>query len=328
MVKVKLGKVTQVPVNRVWSSEADFSKWLHDNPSALGEALGCDLQSFGQEIPVGRYRADLVAEMDGYYRVAIENQLDGSNHSHLGQSLTYAAGLQAHALIWIAPVFTTEHLRAVERLNIGMGQNLMAFAVRIKVERIGSSPPVPRFEMLASPDDWFAPSGEEIDYRQRRGQGFFRRLCEESGDRHLTSGSNSGFAFMAGVRLTDISDHLSYTLRFRGGNHNKGTSVHLWIESPSREANFALFQELQRNESEIEREFGRDLSWEPNPPGRLACAIRAYGGGSIDDSSVLLTATRADMLERYTRLRTVLDKRLPAAIAKVGFDQANGDSND
>ena len=316
MPKVQLGKTESISVNRVWNSEADFSKWLHENLNVLGNALGCDLRSFGREIPVGRFRADLVAEMNGNYRVAIENQLDDSDHGHLGQCITYAAGLDAQALIWIAPSFRKEHLLAVERLNIGMGQNLLAFAVRIKVERSGSAH-IPKFEMLASPDRWFAPSGEDVDYRLQRGFGFFERLREDIGDHRITVGPSTDQPFGAFSPSTAGIDHVAYTLAFRGGERARETSVHLWIETDTGERNRAIFDSLHRDQVAIEREVGHKLLWERSGPGRSeACAIRWRDKrGSIDDSPLELAQTRANIVDRFLKLREALDKRLPAAVA-------------
>ena len=317
MPKVQLSKAKSVPVSRVWASELEFSRWLHEHISELGEAMGCDLQSYGREIPVGRFKADLAAEMDGRYVVAIENQLDDSDHSHLGQSLTYAAGLNAQAFIWIAPTFRSEHLRAVEQLNIGMAGSLVAFAVQIEVAQIGETQFVPRFEILASPDNFFPHSGEAIDYRGRRGDGFFQRLAEESGDEQMSGGGNSHREYMAGSPYENWETGISYTLVFMGKDNDAGTSVHLWIETETRESNLAIFEHLNLHKEDIHNELGHELRWEISGPGRSpACAIRwRTKEGSIDDSPLKLAQTRAGMLDRYQKLRTALDKRLPAAIA-------------
>ncbi len=321
MPKVNLTRARSVPVSKVWASELDFSRWLHEHLDVLGGAMGCDLQSYGREIPVGRFKADLAAEMDGRYLVAIENQLDDSDHSHLGQSLTYAAGLDAQPFIWIAPTFRKEHLVAVERLNIGMAGSLVAFAVQIEVAQIGASEYVPRFEILASPDNFFPHSGERIDYRARRGDGFFQRLVEESGDDQMSGGGNSHREYMAGSPYENWETGISYTLVFMGKDNIAGTSVHLWIETKTRESTLAIFEHLRRQQADIHKEIGHELRWENSGPGLSeACAIRwRTKEGSIDASPMELARTRAGMLDRYRKLRAALDERLPAAIAAASL---------
>ena len=315
MAKVELEKAESVPVNKAWESEADFSKWLHEHPEVLGDAMGCDLQWFGREISVGRFRADLVAEMNGYRLAAVEVQLDDSDHSHLGQSMTYAAGLEAQALIWIAPLFRNEHLLAIERLNIGMGQNLFAFAVRIKVEKTGSAL-VPKFEMLASPDRWFGPSGEKVDYRERRGLGFFERVREEIGDNRIDVGPSTDHSFAAFAPSTAEGDGVAYTMVFHGEDSTKGTSVHLWIQTGSSSRNRAIFERLQRDQSEIHKEVGHVLTWKPGPGRSNAYVIQWRDSyGSIDGSPRELMETREIIIDHFTKLSTALDKRLPEASA-------------
>ena len=317
MPKVKFAKARAVSASSVWASESEFSQWLHEHLSELGEAMGCDLQSYGREIPVGRFKADLAAEMDGYHLVAIENQLDASDHSHLGQSMTYAAGLRAHAFIWIAPTFRSEHLKAVEQLNIGMAGNLWAFAVQIEVTQVGESQLVPRFEILASPDNWFPHSGEKIDYRMRRGTGFFQRICDESGDETMQVGYSSAGKYGASADSSAKDQGISYSLWLRGGDATKGSTVMLWIENESRQASVTMFEHLRKDEDAINREVGHKLRWERGGPGRSpACIVRWLDDyGSIDAPPQALAQTRADMLDRYHKLRAAFEERLPAAIA-------------
>jgi hypothetical protein len=116
-----LGRLERVELRTVWNNEAtDFTPWLAkpENLEALSEALGMDLESTGTEQSVGAYRADMLCT-DAFSgnSVLIENQLEKTNHSHLGQILTYSAGLNVKTVIWIASRFTDEHRAALDFLN-------------------------------------------------------------------------------------------------------------------------------------------------------------------------------------------------------------------
>ena len=108
-----------VDVHKKWKHEAlDFTPWLAENLGMLSDALGVRLELDQTEKPVGPFSCDILArEVESGVMVAIENQLETSDHSHLGQLLTYAAGLEARVSVWVAPAFFYEHAEALHRLN-------------------------------------------------------------------------------------------------------------------------------------------------------------------------------------------------------------------
>lgn len=154
----ELGKLERVQLREIWQHEAyNFTPWLAEagNLAILGEVLGLDLELVGQEVAVGPYAADIVCKdtFDGAH-VLIENQLEKTDHSHLGQILTYAAALEAHTVIWIAARFTDEHRAAIDWLNEITHESWQFFALEIELWRIGSSPAAPRFNVVCRPNDW------------------------------------------------------------------------------------------------------------------------------------------------------------------------------
>ncbi|WP_052341862.1 hypothetical protein [Salinarimonas rosea] len=151
-----LGRLESVDVRAAWANEAaSFTPWLAENLGRLGEALGLELAIEATEVAVGAYRADIVAResRDGSV-VLIENQLEASDHGHLGQILTYLTGLGAQRVVWVAPRFRDEHLSAVRWLNEHTVEPFAFFAVQVSVVRIGASPMAPLFEVLEKPNDW------------------------------------------------------------------------------------------------------------------------------------------------------------------------------
>lgn len=156
MTEQTFGILEEVNIREAWEHEAhNFTPWLAENLERLSATVDIPLELVGQEVAVDTFSADILARnpMDDT-TVLIENQLEGSDHSHLGQILTYLAGLEAQTIIWVATGFRDAHLSAVNWLNENTGDAFSFFAVRAKVVRIGSSAMAPVFEVLARPNNW------------------------------------------------------------------------------------------------------------------------------------------------------------------------------
>ena len=156
------GHLDPVDPAAVWNSEpGEFVPWLlaPDNLGRLGDALGLDLEPVAREAPVGRFRADLVCrDRRTQGAVVIETQLNPSDHSHLGQLLTYAEGLGAHVVIWLGTRFHDEHRAVLGRLNRSVDLDLRFFAVAIDLWKIDGSPTAPQFTVVAAPRNWAGPA--------------------------------------------------------------------------------------------------------------------------------------------------------------------------
>lgn len=153
-----LGTLESVNIREVWQGEAShFTPWLAqpDNLERLGEALAMKLESVSTETPVGPFYADIVcSDLNDNSTVLIENQLERTDHRHLGQIFTYAAGLDAVTIIWISPQFTEEHRAAIDWLNRITLDKFSFFGVEIELWKIGNSAPAPKFNIVAKPNDW------------------------------------------------------------------------------------------------------------------------------------------------------------------------------
>lgn len=155
--KKPLSKLERVPLREAWKHEAsDFTPWLaeNDNLNALADALGIsELVLVVTEHWVGDFKLDILCT-DGDEQVIIENQLEKTNHAHLGQIIAYAAGIGAKKVIWIAESFRPEHATALEFLNDNTTEDLNFFAVEVELWKIGDSPLAPKFEVVVKPNDW------------------------------------------------------------------------------------------------------------------------------------------------------------------------------
>jgi len=155
---VKLAKLSKVDVREVWKHEAkDFTSWLAkpENLEILGDSLDLELEPLEQESKVGKYSADILAkDVSSDRTVIIENQLEESNHDHLGKCITYASGKDADVVIWIVRKANEEHRKAIEWLNERTDDELAFFLVEIEALKIGESDIAPNFNVIECPNEW------------------------------------------------------------------------------------------------------------------------------------------------------------------------------
>lgn len=154
--EIEFGTLSDASLREAWAHEAhNFTPWLAVNLDRLAGTIGVPLELTGTEMKVGTFSADILARnpLDDSV-VLIENQLEGSDHTHLGQIMTYLAGLETHTMIWVAPSFREEHLSAVRWLNEHTVDPFAFFAVKLRVVRIGNSPYAPLFEVIERPNNW------------------------------------------------------------------------------------------------------------------------------------------------------------------------------
>ena len=148
-------------VREYWEHEAQqFTPWIAgeiraEDVSELEDSLGLDLEIIEEEKSVGRYNVDILAEVvDDNRNVVIENQLNPSDHDHLGKSIAYASGVDADIIVWISPRFHDEHRDAIQWLNENSREGVDLFAIRLEVWKIGDSEPAVRLNPVAEPSEW------------------------------------------------------------------------------------------------------------------------------------------------------------------------------
>jgi hypothetical protein len=287
-MKKPLSKLERVPLREAWKHEAsDFTPWLaeEDNLNMLADALGLsDLELVATEHWVGEFKLDILCT-DGSDQVIIENQLDKTNHTHLGQIITYAAGIGAKKVIWVAETFRPEHVAAFEFLNQNTTDDLNFFAVVVEVWRIGDSPLAPKFEVVAKPNQWTKTGREQAraavtatpaKQRQLR---LWTELVTQLATRapqirpqkplpqHWLNNSigRSGFA------LNPTASHRDNRL-----------GVELYISHPDSKQ---LFKALLAQKAAIEEKLGFELDWQELPEAH-SCRIAVWRPDSpIEDEA-------------------------------------------
>ncbi len=156
--KMNLGRLTSVDLKTAWDSEpGGFTPWLceDENIKLLGDTIGIELEVEAQEKDVGPFRADILCKDTATdHWVLIENQLQRTDHTHLGQLITYAAGLDAVTIVWIAHRFTDEHRAALDWLNEVTAEDINFFGLEVELWQIADSPIAPKFNIVSSPNDW------------------------------------------------------------------------------------------------------------------------------------------------------------------------------
>lgn len=272
------GRLREIDPRHGWPHEArDFTPWLgqSENLALLGETLGMELELVEVEKPVGRYSADLVcrdAATDGL--VVIENQLERTDHSHLGQILTYAAGLQAVTIVWIAVEFNEEHQAAVTWINEHTDDRVRFFGLEIELWQIGESPLAPKFNVVARPNLWVKSgtatrSAATSPVKLGQGEywdGFVEWMRQRLGDRAIPcTPSPNQWLRLVSLGLSGIWTNLRVHTIF----HH--ISAELYLDGPRAKDRFDF---LERHKDEIESVFGGPLDWD-RCDGSLASRIRA-----------------------------------------------------
>jgi len=155
---MKLGRLQKIDLRKAWKHEAlDFTNWLagEENLSLLSDEIGIGLRLIKTEANVGKFNVDILAEEENTgRRVVVENQLEMTDHSHLGQIITYASGYDAEIIIWIVKDVRDEHKQAIDWLNEHTDEKINFFAIKMELWQIGESPFAPKFHIISQPNNW------------------------------------------------------------------------------------------------------------------------------------------------------------------------------
>ncbi len=256
---MEFGELKDVDLRTAWADEAgDFTPWLADNLERLSRVIGVPLEAEGKEVPVEGFKADILARnpMDGS-RVLIENQLEGTDHKHLGQILTYLAGLEAEIVVWVAREFHGAHLSAVRWLNEHTTDPFAFFAVRVRAVRIGddaTSTVAPLFEVLERPSGWerrVRASVEGASTLSESGQ-FRREFWQHYVGRYPDDGVRIGYAGSnVWHPIIDTSILLSQYVAAFG--------VGVYLRSGWNESNEQAFPRIESYAEALKEELGVEL---------------------------------------------------------------------
>ncbi len=317
----ELGRLEKVELRDVWASESsDFTPWLaqETNIELLADTLGLDMEVEAQEMGVGPYRADIVCKdvSDGSL-VLIENQLEKTDHSHLGQLLTYAAGLDAVTIVWIAERFTDEHRAAMDWLNENTGESVSFFGLEIQLWRIGESPIAPKFNVVSKPNDWI-----------KGGSGGAKNTSLEniSPTKLLQRDYWIAFREVLAARSSNLKVHKAnpqhwLTVSIGRANFNMSATVNtnqnriaveVYMNGPLAKQHFHRLKEQQ---VEIETEIGIGLDWRELPEKDTSRILIVRNNSSIKESECWAQQHQwlADTLEKFNKVFRPRISQLPVS---------------
>jgi hypothetical protein len=262
-MKQKLARIEKVNPRDIWKHEAlDFTQWLakEDNISILCEELEINLQNIKSEASAGRYNVDIVADdIDNKRKVIIENQLEPTDHKHLGQLLTYASAYDASIIIWVVTDYTEEHRQAIDWFNRNISETISFFLVQIEVYKIGGSDPAPKFNIICEPNNWgknvkSTVSGDSVSATKLLQMEFWEGLKSYANKKS----TNVGFTHAAqpkhwfNISIGTSRCHIALTI-----NTQKGyIGCELYIRNDK-----SLFDTLHNNKEQIENSIGFELEW-------------------------------------------------------------------
>jgi hypothetical protein len=262
---------------------AGFHALASQNIQKLADEIGVPLEVETQEKHVGPYKADLVCRIQGTEKLlfVIENQFGGSDHQHLGQLLTYAAGLDAKGILWIAERFTEEHKSFFQWLNDNTNSDVKAFAVEISLHRIGKSPAAPQFKIVSMPNGW--------NKQQRRVREVI--ALTPTGKRYLNfwdqfSERTKGIALFAEGQSVP-----TFYRRFDLGRAGFALEGGIWTP-PSKPDEWGVFAQvaikgihrkpyfvkLKAQKKEIEKQLHAELDWDTDSKQSSIALYRAFDG--------------------------------------------------
>ena len=279
----KLGILKKVDLREIWVDEArDFTPWLSKEKrlELLGETLDLSIELDDNEVRVGRFIADIVAKDAGSDKtIIIENQLNKTNHDHLGKIITYASGLGAEIIIWISEKVTDEHRKAVDWLNENSSEDIAFFALEIELWTIDDSNPAPKFNIVCSPNEW----AKQVKETSRYGIMTETKLLQEEFWTNLKEFLDNNHTFL---KLRKPRAQHWYSIAVGRSGFNISLTVNtqknilgteLYIRGKEAKNSF---QKLKVDLEKIESEIGSDLEWKENPEGQ-DCRIILYTKGNI-----------------------------------------------
>ena len=304
-----------IDVRAEWPHEAlNFTPWLAKNLDMLSEAVGIKLELVQEEAAVGPFSCDILAkEIDSGLSAAIENQLEWTDHSHLTQLLTYAAGLDARIAIWVAPEFRYEHAAALHWLNEWTRDGLRFYGVRVELVKTGDSSYTPRLQCVVFPGGWNKDitqlQGASISPRSRQFQEFFQPLITEL---HRAGFANQPIQIFGNndrAFPSSLNPGIWYVVSLEGNNY---AWVTLHIRTEDREVTKRVFDELISDQKEIEASItppDQEWHWNRHNANDFS-SVNMRKDGSIDDPPEKREETRAWMMDMLPKFKGIFEPRV------------------
>lgn len=257
------GSLQQVDLREGWAHEAfDFTQWLinPENLQMLSDEIGIEIAPIDAEVKTGRYSVDILAEEENTGRkVIIENQLESTDHDHLGKLVTYASGHDAEYIVWVVKDAKEEHRQALEWLNDNTGNQLNFFLLRLELWKIDDSKPAVKFNTIVKPNEWTKTLRErtqsddlsetklmQLDFWQQ-----FKSFCKENNSRLGTQKASPRHWYNISIGRSGSKVVLTVNTR------EEELGCELYIKDDKE-----WFDELYEQKNEIEEKISAALEWQ------------------------------------------------------------------
>jgi hypothetical protein len=305
-----VSKLAKVDLREVWTSEPNFTSWLYENIDILNEQLGIKLNALEKEKSVGPFFVDIMGEDQEGRPVIIENQLERTNHDHLGKVFTYLSNLEGKTAIWITSEPRPEHVTAISYLNEIVPEDTSFYLLQLQAFKIGDSDPAPLFTVIAGPSSEASERGKikkEFAGREKQRYEFFEQLLEKSNKKTslFANVSPTGYQHWINAGAGKFGLGLSYVVKL---NQSR---VELFIAGLEAEQNKARFDTLKEKGNEIEAAFGEPLEWDYKE-GRKQHYLRSYSkvGGLQDEDK--WSEIQDDLVDRMVRMEKAVKAHVKA----------------
>lgn len=308
---MKLGRMKEVDIRDLWKHEQyDFSNWLakEENIEYLNDILGLTLVNIDKEVYVGGYRCDLVAKDEtSSTKIIIENQLEPTNHDHLGKIITYASGLGASVIVWIVKEAREEHRSAIEWLNNMTSDEVNFFLIEIHAYKIGDSDPAPYFKVVEEPNDFIksnkSSKGNNGEMNRAKSECFafwtdFNEVLIEKGKPFNLRKATTDHWY--NVALGKSGVHVDITLVNKEGHIGVG----VYIDDDKE-----LFDQFEENKDDIEIALGFSMEWD-RLDGKKAARIKSQIPGLNFDDKSNYKELMDKTIDRAALMRDVFKKYL------------------
>ncbi len=308
-----VGKLEPIPLREIWAHEArDFSSWLYDNLDILNDQIGLNITPIETEKSVGTFSVDILAEDNEGKLVIIENQLEKTDHDHLGKILTYLSNLEAKTAIWISSNPRPEHQNAINYLNEVVPDDTNFYLVKVQAFKISQSEPAPLFSIAAGPSSELKEGGKikkDIAGKEAERLDFFKQLLDKSNQkiRLFDNVSAQGYHSWVGAGMGRSGISLNYVVR------NSDSRVELPFYSTDGDLNKSRFEYLHNLKVEIEEKFGEPLDWDYRT-NRKQHYIRSWckiGGLKQKENWDEIHESLVDKMQRLNDIMEQLIPKLP-----------------
>lgn len=280
-----LGKLKKIELREAWKHEANnFTQWLaqEENLALLGDEIGFDIKLIQTEASVGSFNVDILAEEENTGRkIIIENQLEITNHDHLGKIITYASGFDARVIVWVVKDVREEHRQAIDWLNEHTDEDIEFYLIQIELWQIENSPFAPKFEIISKPNDWTKAVRSSTDAGELSGTKVkqlefwtnfkdFAKLRQTK--LHLRKVYPQGWT---DISIGSADAHIALTIN----SPKSAFGVELYIPD-SKE----LYHKLHNLRDQIEVDLGENLEW-MELPSKKASRLRILKEGGLNDET-------------------------------------------